>query len=126
MHRYAQYSHLGGEIIVKTAGMKGDTKRKWRWSSKSLLASSQPNKVLIVDQSILNTHDRAADRLALNEISLDGCSMEDGHERSGMAAKMRRHGSRFLSMVGLQRSSGMCSSLVEFLKQPLTAVRHPQ
>lgn len=99
--------------------MKGDTKRKWRWSSKGLIASSQPNKVLIVDQSMLDTHDGTADRFAINEMSLDGCSMEDGYEHSGMAARMRRHGSRLLSIVGLQRSSGLCSSLVELLKHPL-------
>ena len=88
--------------------MKGYTKRKWRWSSKSVVASGQPNKVLVVDQSMLDTHDDATDRFAVNEMSLDGCSVEDGRERSGMAARMRRHGSRFLSIVGLQRSSGMC------------------
>ena len=88
--------------------MKGYTKRKWRWSSKSAVASNQPSKVLVVDQSMLETHEDAADRFAVNELSLDGCSVEDGRERSGMAARMRRHGSRFLSIVGLQRSSGIC------------------
>lgn len=87
--------------------MEGDTKRKWRWSSKSAIASSRPSKVVVVDRSVLDTHDGAADRVGVTEISLDGCSMEDGHERSGMAARMRRHGSRFLSIVGLQRSTGM-------------------
>ena len=106
--------------------MKGDTKRKWRWSSKSLIATSQPNKVLVIDQSTLDFHDGAADRFAANEISLDGCSMEDVRERMGMAARMRRHGSRFLSIVGLQRSSGMCSSLVRLLKLPLNAVRRSE
>lgn len=106
--------------------MKGDTKRKWHWSSRSLIASSQPKKVLVVDQSMLDKHDGAADRFAINETSLDGCSMEDGDERSGMAERMRRHGSRFLSIVGLQRSSGMCSSLVELLRYPLNAVRHAE
>lgn len=96
--------------------MKGDTKRKWRWSSKGLFASNQPKKVLVVDQSMLDTHDGAADRFDVNEISLDGCSMEDGHERWGVAARMRRHGSRILSIVGLQRSSGKCSSPIKFLK----------
>ena len=95
--------------------MKGDTKRKWRWSSRSAIASSQPSKVVIVDRSVLDTHDGAADTVGVNEISLDGCSMGDGHERSRMAAGMRRHGSRFLSIVGLQRSAGMCFSLVELL-----------
>ena len=93
--------------------MKGDTKRKWRWSSKSAIASSQPSKVVVVDRPMLDTHDGAADQVRVNEMSLDGCSMEDGHERSGMAARMRRHGSRFLSIVGLQRSTGMYFSLVQ-------------
>ena len=106
--------------------MKGDTKRKWRWSSKSLVTSVQSNKVLVVDQSMLDTRDGAGDRFAVNEMSLDGCSIEDDHKRPGMAARMRRHGSRFLSIVGLQRSSGMCSLLVELLKQPLKAVRYSQ
>ena len=106
--------------------MKGDTKRKWRWSSKSLVTSSQPNKVLVVDQSMLDTHGGADDRFAVTEMSLDGCSMEDGHERSGLAARMRRHGSKILSIVGLQRSSGMCSCLIELLKHPLRAARHPE
>lgn len=88
--------------------MKGYTKRKWRWSSKSVVASGQPSKVLVLDQSMLDIHDEAADRFVVNEISLDGCSVEDGRERSRMAARMRRHGSRFLSIVGLQRSSGIC------------------
>lgn len=94
---------------MKTVGMKGYTKRKWRWSSKSVVASGgQPSKVLVVDQSMLDIYDDAADRFVVNEMSLDGCSVEDGRERPGMAARMRRHGSRFLSIVGLQRSSGMC------------------
>ena len=87
--------------------MKIDTKRKWRWSSKSVVASGQPNKVLVVGQSIPYTKHSVADRTAVNEMSLDGCSMEDACERLGLAARMRRHGSRFLSIVGLQRSSGM-------------------
>ena len=89
------------------------------------MASIQPNKVLVVDQSMLDTHDGAIDGFAVNEMSLDGCSMEDGHERSGLAARMRRHGSKILSIVGLQRSSGMCSCLVELLRHSLSAARHP-
>ena len=110
--------------------MEGDTKRKWRWSSKSAIASSRPSKVVVVDRSMLDTHDAAADRVGVTEISLDGCSMEDGHERSGMAARMRRHGSRFLSIVGLQRSTGMFFSLVQLFLwlsfQPLTVIRTPE
>ena len=90
--------------------MKADTKRRWRWSSKSVVAFSQPSKVLVVDQLMITSNDGAADRFAVNELSLDACSMEDGRDRSGMAARMRRHGSKFLSIVGLQRSSGMCFS----------------
>ena len=97
-------------MTINTDGMQGDTKRKWRWSSKSLHASGQPNKVLVVDQLMPDSHNGAMDRFAVNEMSLDGCSMEDARERSGLAARMRRHGSRFLSIVGLQRSSGMCFS----------------
>ena len=92
---------------MKTANMKGDTKRKWRWSSKSAFASSQPSKVLVVDQPMNTFHDGAADRFAVNEMSLDAYSMEDDRERSGLAGRMRRRGSKFLSIVGLQRSSGM-------------------
>lgn len=95
--------------------MKSDTKRKWRLSSKSLVVSGQPSKVFVVDQPLLDIYDGATDRIAANEISLDGCSMEDGHERSRMAARIRRHGSRFLSIVGFQRSSGMSLSLIEVL-----------
>ena len=93
--------------------MQGNTKRKWRWSSKSLHAPGQPNKVLVVDQSMSDTHTGAVDRLAANEMPLDGCSMEDARERLGLAARMRGHGSRFLSIVGLQRGSGVCFSLDE-------------
>ena len=88
--------------------MKGDTKRTWRWSSKSFIATGQANKVLFVQQTMPDAYDGAADRLAVNEMSLDGFSMEESHEPSGAAARMRRHGSRFLSIMGLQRSSGMC------------------
>lgn len=104
MHFYAQFSYLDVTVLIKTAGMKGDTKRKWRWSSKSLFASNQPNKVLVIDPLMVDTHVGPTDRFAVNEMSLDGCSMEDGHERSGVAARMRRHGSRLLSIVGLQSS----------------------
>ena len=106
--------------------MKHETKRKWRWSSKSLFSSSQPKKVLVVNQSMLDNQASAADGFIVNEMSLDGCSTEDGHERSGMAARIRRHGSRFLSIVGLQRSSGTCSLLIELLTPPLNAARHPE
>ena len=107
MHCYAQFSYLDVLVFIKIISMKDDTKRKWRWSSKSLFASSQPKKKLVVNQSMLDNQDSAPDRFAFNEMSLDSCSTEDGHERSGMAARIRRHGSRFLSIVGLQRSSGM-------------------
>lgn len=106
--------------------MKHETKRKWRWSSKSPFSSSQPKKRLVVNQSMVDNQDSAPDGFIVNEMSLDGCSTEDGHERSGMAARIRRHGSRFLSIVGLQRSSGMCYLLVDLLKRPLNAARHPQ
>ena len=107
-------SHV--KVLKKIANMKADTKRKWRWSSKSLIASSQPHKVHVVDRTMPDTHDDAADRSVVTEMSLDGCSMDDGRERSGVVARMRRHGSRFLSIVGLQRSSGVCSFLAEFLE----------
>ena len=93
--------------ILKSASMDSDTKRKWRWSSNSLVASGQPTKVLVVDRSMLSPYSFAADQIAVHGLSLDGCSMEEAHERPGLAARMRRHGSRFLSIVGFQRSSGM-------------------
>ena len=116
MHYEAHISISHVKEVTKIADMKADTKRKWRWSSKSLIAPSQPHKVHVVDRPVPDTHDDAADRSVVTEMSLDGCSMDDGRERSGMVARMRRHGSRFLSFVGLQRSSGVCSSLAEFLK----------
>ena len=125
MHNESHISISHVKVITKIADMKADNKRKWRWSSKSLIASSQPNKVHVVDRSMPDTHDDAADRSVVTEMSLDGCSMDDGHERSGMVARMRRHGSRLLSIVGLQRSSGVCSSPAKFRKHSLNATRRP-
>lgn len=100
-------SDQGSPIPWKTTDvvnikMTGTTKRKWRWSSKSLFASIAPNKAVKLDHSVFHTQDGAADLKFTNDMSLDGCSTEDSH-RSGVAARMRRNGSKLLSVVGIQR-----------------------
>lgn len=38
--------------------------------------------------------------------SLDGCSTEDGYMTPRTPAKMHRSGSKYLSLIGIQRDSG--------------------
>ena len=99
-----QHQH---NMLNTAPGTMGNAKRKWRWSSKGLLGSKAPSKVIILDHVPLHMHDGAGDQFAL-DMSLDGCETEDGNPRTGVAAKMRRNGSRLLSIVGWQRSSGQC------------------
>lgn len=85
--------------------MAGKTKRKWRWSSKSLFASTASKKAVKLDHSMLDNHDGVAEYNVTKEVSVDGCSTEDFEHRSGVAAKMRRNGSKLLSVVGIQRGN---------------------
>lgn len=87
------------------AAMTGNNKRKWSWDSRSVFASKGPSKVAEIDRTILDAQD-ATSRLAPSDMSLDGCSTKDVHQRAGLTARMRRNGSKFLSIVGFQRSSG--------------------
>lgn len=85
--------------------MTGQTKRKWRWSSKSLFASIAPNKAVKLEHSVLRTQDGAADQIPTIDMSLDGCNTRDGQQRPNVAARMRRNGSKLLSAVGIQRGN---------------------
>lgn len=96
-------SSLDNTKFVTNTTMPGKTKRKWRWSSKSLFTSVAPNKAAKRDNSVLHTQDGAADLNFTMDMSLDGCSTEDSQQRSGVAARMRRNGSKLLSFVGIQR-----------------------
>lgn len=88
-------------MVDKT--MTGKMKRAWRWSSKGLFASIAPNKATKRDHSGLQTQDGPADLHPTIEMSLDGCSTEYSQQRSSVAARMRRNGSKLLSIVGIQR-----------------------
>ena len=90
---------------MQVIGEMANTKRKWRWSSKSLFGSKASNKVIILEHASLNTLADARELSAIH-MSLDGCSAEDVRHMMGVGAKMRRNGSKLLSIVGLQRSSG--------------------
>lgn len=81
------------------------TKRKWRWGSKSLFGSRASNKVIVLEHASINTQSDPREHSAVH-LSLDGCSAEDVRYIMGVGAKMRRNGSKLLSIVGLQRSSG--------------------
>ena len=82
-----------------------NTKRKWRWSSKSLFGSRASNKVIVLEHASLHTLPDPREHNAVH-MSLDGCSAEDVRYMMSVGAKMRRNGSKLLSIVGLQRSSG--------------------
>ena len=88
---------LGGEAI-----MTDNTKRKWRWSSRSLFGhnSSTTNKALY--SSTIRTQDGTTDVDFANDVSFDDCSADGRYCKPGVTAKMRRSGSKLLSMVGLQ------------------------
>ena len=85
-------------------------KRKNRWSSKGILRAVTGNKKLIV-----GGHSVSEDTAV---VTLDRCSTEDSHTSTTTVARMRRNGSKILSLVGLQRDMGMaCCTL-----QPTTGV----
>lgn len=85
-------------------------KRKWRWGSKSIFGSRAPNKVVITEHSIASHQKGSTDQRAANDTSPDGCDIEDERQRSRVKVKLRRNGSKFLSIVSLKRDSGeyMC------------------
>ncbi|KAL6714652.1 hypothetical protein ACLMJK_008077 [Lecanora helva] len=84
--------------------MAGNPKRKWRWSSRSLLASIAPNKAYKIQDPVIDTQDGAMDQRCTNSGSLDERSWDYSHNQTGVAARMRRSGSKFLHRVGLQRN----------------------
>ena len=90
---------------MQLIGKMVNTKRKWRWSSKSLFGSKASSKVIILEHASLNTPSDAREHSAVH-MSLDGCSAEDVRHMMGVGARVRRNGSKLLSIVGLRRSSG--------------------
>jgi len=100
-------------------------KRKWRWSSKSLFVSRAPSKVVVIEQSTQGdpTYPTPLPDIVHGDTSLDGAAAEDSHGRSKLD-KMRRSGSKFLSMVGLQRNSG--KPAIGFIEGVLTLMRCPR
>jgi len=91
---------------VVSRAMPAKTKRKWRWSSKSLFASGAPNKILKIEHPIISTQDGTTDQRLPDDASLEGYGLGDSQSRIGVAARMRRSGSKLLSIVGLQRNDG--------------------
>ena len=85
--------------------MTVNAKRKWRWSSKSVFVP-RPTKVTVIEESTPDSPEGVGNQPVVFDISMDGCSTENGQDKSKLAAKMRRNGSRFLSIVGFSRSSG--------------------
>ncbi|KAL9123742.1 MAG: hypothetical protein Q9217_006858 [Psora testacea] len=84
--------------------MPEKAKRKWNLGSKSLFGSRVPNKVVVVE-------DASQDHLSLDvaqheavNVSLSDVSAEGIGGRCRMT-RMRKGGSKFLSIVGLQRNS---------------------
>ena len=84
--------------------MKINAKRKWRWGSKTLFAP-KASKIIVFERSTTAAQDRVVDQVA---VSLDGCSAEDADRASTIAAKVRRNGSKILSIAGISTSSGKC------------------
>lgn len=64
---------------------------------------------MVLHESTPDTQTGAFVPSAVNNISLDGCSAKGGHERKGVAERVRRNGSRLLSIVGFQRNNGESS-----------------
>ena len=81
-------------------------KRKSRWSSKSLFGFKAANKIVVVERLTDGNEDGRPDANAVLNMSLDGCSTEDGHLRITAAEKFRRNGSKVLSILGWRQNSG--------------------
>ena len=101
---------------VSVPVMTSDTKRKWRWTSKSFLASTHTNKVLKLDYPVVITQDGANDQERTNDVSSGGHSQRDNRYRTGVAARMRRSGSKLLSRVGIQQKGGSIQICVIFCR----------
>ena len=78
--------------------MPSNSKRKSRWSSKGLFGSKSPNKVVVVERSSSNNPNYSGD------VSL-GSSSNDRGEKNGFRSRVRRSGSKVLSLLGLSKHS---------------------
>ena len=74
-------------------------KRKNRWSSKGILRAVTGNKKLVVEGNGVS-EDNAV-------VTLNRCSTEDSNTSTTTVARIRRNGSKVLSLVGLQRDMSM-------------------
>ncbi len=78
--------------------MGANQKRKRQWSSKGLFGLKTVSKIFVIEQ-LPSTLDNVSH-------DADMCSAENAHEKSGTAAKLRRTGSKLLSVVRFSGSSG--------------------
>ena len=96
--------------LTPLSNMTAKSKRKWRWNSRSLFTSASPNKTVKLDHTIIDTQDGTTDYHYSQDMLLDGHGSEQSQLRTGMAARLRRNGSKLLSLVGLQRNGDSCQS----------------
>ena len=101
---YPLPSNLRRRSLATPKRMTGTTKRRWRWSSKSLLDPSASSKVRVIDHPDIGTQDGGTDAASTNRSSLGICSLA----KPAVAARMRRNKSKLLSIVGLQRFGMTC------------------
>ncbi len=79
--------------------MLSNSKRKSRWSSKGFFGSKNPNKVVVIERSSSNNRNDGGD-------FSPGSSSNDRVEKTGFRSRIRRSGSKVLSLLGLSRQSG--------------------
>ena len=92
--------------------MPSNAKRKWNLDSKTFFGSRGSNKVLVVEDTSPENLCEAFVHQKAVDVSLSNVSTEESEGRSRMA-RIRRSGSKFLSIVGLQRTSGMALTCVD-------------
>ena len=120
--QYTRQSTVGyGEsagIPLQSRSMLRSQKRKSRWSSKGLFGSKAAKKLAAFERSKDDQEDGRSKQDGVINMSLDGCSIDDGPSKNAAAARFRRNGSKVLSILGLRQNSG--KALVHASSRPRT------
>lgn len=87
------------------SSMLGNSKRKSRWSSKGFFGSKSPSKVVVMERSSSNN------RNDIGDVSV-GSSSNGLSGKTGIRSRIRRSGSKVLSLLGWSKQSGESMSPV--------------
>lgn len=93
--------------LYQSHDMKANQKRKGQWSSRVFFQRKAAGKVQVTEQLLNQPSNEPKRGSTVVNTSMDGCSIDNPRAMSNTAAKLRRTGSKLLSIVSFSGSSGM-------------------